>query len=102
MEILRLPEKIPCDKRIHFIVGSVFTLFIGIIFILFSSIFSSTFNLSFLTEIIIISILSGLFAYGIEISQKVFKWGTYDLIDAIATFSGSFIVILSFLVGHLG
>ena len=98
MEILRLPEKIPCDKRIHFIVGSVFTLFIGIIFILFNSILSFNFS----TEIIIISILSGLFAYGIEISQKVFKWGTYDLVDAIATFSGSFIVILSFLIGHLG
>jgi len=85
IKLLRSPEAIPCDKRMHFIVGSTITLAVLLL----------GFNL------IITFILSLSLAYLIELTQKIFKWGEYDLRDAAATFAGSSVVIIAYIIGGL-
>ena len=84
-KLLRLPEKIPCDKRMHYIVGSVFT-----------AILLCT-PLSMFAVVIALIVL----AWGIEVSQKVFKWGTYDNYDAIAVVVGGLVVMLPYIIKGL-
>jgi len=83
IKLLRLPEVIPCDKRIHYMVGSWFTLIL----------------LTITTNYMWLLILSILFAYSIELTQKIFKWGSYDLKDAVATFTGSSVVMIAYSLG---
>ena len=83
IKLLRLPEAIPCDKRSHYLVGSVITLVV----LLFG------FSLS------VAFVLSLSIAYLIELTQKIFKWGSYDLKDAVATFAGSSVVMIAYSLG---
>ena len=85
VKLLRLPDKIPCDKRMHFMVGVVF----------------ASIAMCITTQLYIIAILTIILAFGIEFSQKIFKWGDYDNIDAIAVVFGSTIVVLPQIVGAI-
>jgi len=82
-KLIRLPEKIPCDKRLHALVG--------VVLIAILSIFT-------LTWYIIFGILVFV-AWGIEFYQKFTKSGTYDNWDAIAVVIGGLIVYVSRLLG---
>ena len=76
--IMRYPEKIPCDKRIHFMIGTVFT-----------SVLLSFGVMCFLIILLLIA-----FAWSIEIYQKLTKSGQYDNYDALAVVAGGLIVLL--------
>jgi len=78
-KILRFPEKIPCDKRLHML--------IGVVLVSILSVFT-------INVFIVISTLV-LVAWGIEFFQKWTKSGTYDNYDAIAVVAGGLIVYLS-------
>jgi len=78
-KIIRYPEKIPCDKRLHMIIG---VLYISMLTIFTLNVF-----------IIIPSLIT--LAWGIEFFQKFTKSGTYDNWDAIAVIAGGLIVYLS-------
>ena len=80
--LVRWPEKLPCDKRMHWVIGSVFTAILLCM------------PLSMVT---VVAALVGL-AWGIEVSQKVLKWGTYDNWDAVAVVIGGLIVMLPYIV----
>jgi len=82
-KIIRYPEKIPCDKRLH--------MFIGVILVSILTIF--TINV----WVVSISLVS--LAWGIEIFQKITKSGTYDNYDALVVVVGGLIVYVSRLVG---
>lgn len=75
--IIRLPEKIPCDKRIHALIGSVF---------------SSVMLMITLNLYIVLPLLVTL-AWGIEYFQKWTGSGTFDHWDAIAVVLGGLIPI---------
>jgi len=78
-KILRYPEKIPCDKRLHTLVG---VFYISIL---------TMFTLNVLIVIPFLIFLS----WGIEYFQKWTKSGTYDNYDALAVVVGGLIVYLS-------
>ena len=84
IKLLRLPEKIQCDKRMHFMVGSVFT----------------SLAMCIIPQLYIIVMLAVALAWGIEFSQRIFAWGDYDNMDAIAVVAGSFVVILPTVVAY--
>ena len=77
--IIRYPEKLRCDLRLHMLVGvvlvSILTIFTVNVFIVLSTLV--------------------LIAWGIEFYQKLTKSGTYDNWDAIAVVAGGLIVYLS-------
>jgi len=77
--IIRYPEKIPCDKRIHFIVGVVLMAILTV----------------FTTNVFIVNITLVSVAWGIEYSQKYTKSGQFDNYDAIAVMVGGLVVYLS-------
>ena len=78
-KILRFPEKLRCDLRLHMLIGvvlvSILTIFTVNVFIVLSTLV--------------------LIAWGIEFYQKFTKSGTYDNWDAIAVVVGGLIVYLS-------
>ena len=78
-KILRYPEKIPCDKRLHMLIGVVLVSILTI----------------FTTSILVVSIVLISLAWGIEVYQKLTKSGTYDNYDALAVVIGGLIVYLS-------
>ena len=78
-KLLRYPEKLRCDLRLHML--------IGVVLIAILSIFT-------LTWYIVLSVLVFV-AWGIEFYQKFTKSGTYDNWDAIAVVVGGLIVYLS-------
>jgi len=78
-KILRFPEKLRCDLRLHFMVGVFYTAILTIF----------TVNV-----FIVIPFLVAL-AWGIEFYQKFTKSGTYDNYDALAVVVGGLIVYLS-------
>ena len=82
LEVLRSPEHIPCDKRMHYLVGSVF----------------ASLLLCFGIDVMYISLATIVLAWGIEVSQKVFKWGSYDNFDALAVVVGGLVVVLPYMV----
>ena len=84
-KFFRLPEVIPCDKRIHIIVGATASVFMLIIHL----------------NLFIIIGLAALLAIGIEVYQKITKSGVYDLYDALATFCGSLLVLLPQIIEKL-
>ena len=77
-KILRSPEAIPCDKRIHALGGS----FIGMVLMLF--------HIPILMSLIILVII----AWGIEYYQKFTKTGNFDHYDAVAVVIGGLIPII--------
>ena len=77
-EIMRYPEKIRCDLRLHFMIGTVLTAFITIF----------TVNLYIMLGLLI------LVAYGIEYGQKWTKSGHFDHLDAIAVILGGLTVMV--------
>ena len=78
-KLIRLPEKIPCDKRLHALVG--------VVLIAILSIFTLTWYIVFGILVFV--------AWGIEFYQKFTKSGTYDNWDAIAVVAGGLIVYIS-------
>jgi len=78
-KILRYPEKIPCDKRLHMLIGVVLVSILTI----------------FTTNVLVVSITLITLAWGIEVYQKLTKSGAYDNYDALAVVAGGLIVYLS-------
>ena len=78
-KILRYAEKIPNDKRLHFMIGTVLTAFIAI----------------FIVNLYIMLGLLLLVAYGIEYGQKWTKSGQFDHWDAIAVILGGLTVMVA-------
>jgi len=78
-KILRFPEKIPCDKRLHMLIGVVLVSILSV----------------FTTNVFIVISTLVLIAWGIEVYQKFTKSGTYDNWDAVAVVVGGLIVYIS-------
>ena len=78
-KLLRYPEKIPCDKRLHYMIGVVSTAIIAI----------------FTVDLYIMLGLLVLVAYGIEYVQKWTKSGHFDHWDAIAVILGGLTVMIA-------
>jgi len=78
-KILRLPEKIPCDKRLHMLIGVVLVSILSV----------------FTINVFIVLSTLVFVAWGIEFYQKFTKSGTYDNYDALAVVAGGLIVYLS-------
>ena len=78
-KILRFPEKLRCDLRLHML--------IGVVLVAILSIFTLTWYIVFGILVFV--------AWGIEFYQKFTKSGTYDNWDAIAVVVGGLIVYLS-------
>ena len=79
-KLLRLPEKIPCDKRIHALGGALIAsllLSIGLVY------------WAVLSAVIVL-------AWGIEVYQLYTKSGHYDNYDALAVVVGGLIVMLPY------
>ena len=74
---MRLPEKIPCDKRLHML--------LGVCFISLLKLFDVAFEFESIGLIV--------FAWSIEFYQRITKSGNYDDWDAIAVVIGGLIVI---------
>jgi len=79
-KILRYPEKIPNDKRLHALIGVV----------LASILLSFNINLYSFT-VAMFSV-----AWGIELYQKLTKSGTYDNLDALAVLVGGIFVLIPY------
>ena len=80
--LMRLPERVPCDKRIHALVGVVVAAMLLII--------------GFTIEVTLMSIIA--VSWGIEIYQLITKSGQYDNFDAIAVLIGGLLVMLPWLL----
>jgi len=78
-KILRYPEKVPCDKRMHMLIGVVLVAILTV----------------FTLNVFIVSAILTLVAWGIEYFQKWTKSGQFDHWDAIAVVIGGGIVYLS-------
>jgi uncharacterized membrane protein len=80
-DLIRYPEKIPCDKRLHALVGVVFTSIL----------------LSLGVALMPVFLMLITFGIGIELYQKNTNAGTFDIFDALATIIGGAFVMLSLL-----
>lgn len=78
-KLLRCPEKIPADKRLHYMIGTVLTALVAIF----------TVNLYIMLGLLV------LVAYGIEYGQKLTKRGHFDHWDAIAVILGGLTVMVA-------
>jgi len=78
-KILRFPEKLRCDLRLHMLIGVVLVSILSV----------------FTTNVFIVISALVLVAWGIEFYQKFTKSGTFDNWDAIAVVAGGLIVYLS-------
>jgi len=78
-------ESIGKDKLIHFIIG-VFTMTIA-------GLFTTT---AWVLATVLIAV-----AYGIEISQKVLKWGAFEHLDAWVVILGGLTVAITIYKGSL-
>lgn len=78
MNILRPLDIIPCDKLKHGIIGA----FVMMGAMLFTS-----------SALVLAGVIISV-AYGIEITQKVFKWGKFEHLDALAVIVGGAIIYL--------
>jgi len=83
--IIRYPEKIPCDKRMHFMVGVVAVSILTV----------------FTVNVFVIAPILVTVSWGIELFQKITKSGTYDNYDALAVVAGGLTVYLSHIIGGL-
>jgi len=78
-KILRFPEKLRCDLRLHMLIGVVLVSILTI----------------FTVNVFIVILTLILVAWGIEFYQKITKSGTYDNYDSLAVVAGGLIVYLS-------
>jgi len=78
-KILRYPEKLRCDLRLHMLIGVVVVAILTI----------------FTVNIFVIAPILVTVSWGIELFQKITKSGTYDNWDAVAVVAGGLIVYLS-------
>ena len=78
-KILRYPEKLRCDLRLHMLIGVVVVAILTI----------------FTVNIFVIAPILVTVSWGIELFQKITKSGTYDNWDAVAVVVGGLIVYLS-------
>jgi len=85
-EVMRWPEKLPADKRMHMIIGSVTM-----------AILLSVFGWGRLA-IVGSALTTVVVAWGIEVYQLSTKSGTYDNWDAIAVIAGGSLVLLPYLI----
>ena len=83
-KLLRYPEKLPCDKRMHYIIGVVYM----VIAMLF------THNLLILIPGLII------LAWGIEWYQRITLSGDYDNYDALAVVAGGLTILFTLIKGN--
>jgi len=81
-KIIRYPEIIPCDKRMHMLIGTVFTAILTIF----------TVNVF----IVIPSLIA--LSWGIEYFQKWTKSGQFDNYDALAVMVGGLMVYASHII----
>ena len=81
-KIMRLPEIIPCDKRLHFLIGVILTSLLA----------------CFKLNPLLILVFIVLIAFGIEIYQKITYTGEYEILDAVAVIIGSIFVLLPFIL----
>ena len=81
-EIVRYPEKIPCDKRLHYMIGVILI----------------AITLIATTSIVILSVILVIVAYGIEYIQKWTKSGQFDHHDALAVIIGGITVLSPLIV----
>ena len=93
-KIMRYPERLPCDKRIHFIGGSVVGSILMSILIL-----TTTADVTILIGGYLVLVMG--IAWGIELYQDLTKSGQYDNIDALAVLIGSITAILPYAVSGL-
>jgi len=77
--MLRYPEKLRCDLRLHMLIGVVLVSILTI----------------FTINVWVVSIALIAVAWGIEFYQKLTKSGTYDNYDALVVVVGGLIVYLS-------
>ena len=75
-DVLRYPEKIPCDKRLHFI--------IGVIAMMIMKLFNTPRYISYPALVFL--------AYAIEFYQKLTKSGHFEHYDALAVVLGGLCV----------
>jgi len=78
-KILRYPEKLRCDLRLHMLIGVVLVSILSV----------------FTINVFIVLSTLVFVAWGIEFYQKFTKSGTYDNWDALAVVAGGLIVYLS-------
>lgn len=78
-KITRYLERVPCDKRLHFMIGTLIVSFLIL------------FNLSIFLIVSILVVIS----WSIEFYQKFTKSGTYDNWDATAVVAGGLVVGIS-------
>jgi len=78
-KILRFPEKLRCDLRLHMLIGIVVVAILTI----------------FTVNVFVIAPILVTVSWGIEFYQKFTKSGTYDNWDAVAVVVGGLIVYLS-------
>ena len=78
---MRLPEKIACDKRIHFLVGAVMSTILSLL-------------ISPLVTLLIVTAIG----LGVEVYQKATDTGMYDNVDALYVSLGSLAVVLPLII----
>ena len=78
-KIMRFPERIPYDKSLHYLVGTVITAALVLLQI----------------NLVLIFAISLLIGFGAEVYQKYTKSGQYDLKDAVAYVIGSLVVLIA-------
>ena len=78
-KILRYPEKLRCDLRLHMLIGVVIVAILTV----------------FTVNVFVIAPILVTVSWGIELFQKITKSGTYDNYDAVAVVVGGLIVYLS-------
>jgi len=79
-KILRYPEKIPNDKRLHALIGVAL----------------ASILLSFNIDLYSFTVAMFSVAWGIEFYQKLTKSGTYDNLDALAVLVGGIFVLIPY------
>jgi hypothetical protein len=77
-DIMRYPEIIPCDKRLHALAGVVFT--------------SILLSLGVALMPVLLMLIA--FGIGIEMYQRNTNTGAFDIFDALATIIGGAFVLL--------
>lgn len=82
--MIKIINNIPKDKLLHCLIGVI-------IFIFFKFLCQSLGN----PNILSIALASLLLGAGIEIYQKVFRTGTFEKTDIVATWAGSCLALLA-------
>ena len=81
-KIMKILERLPCDNRIHFIIGAILTSFLLVCGV----------NIFFTFMILTLT------AYGIELYQKITDHEDYKLYDALVVLVGGVVVILPIII----